>query len=268
MPLANINNINIYYEIHGEGEPLVLIAGLASDSQSWQFVINSLSEHFKTIVFDNRGVGRSDTPKPPYTVTQMAKDTISLMDHLKIERAHILGHSLGGFIAQEIAINYPERIYKLILESTAPFSFERNTYLLYNFYQAWKSGMDMELWFRDFCFWMFSPKTIANKKFMDSLIRYNLEYPYPQPIEGFLGQIIAIENFNSSDKLFKIQAETLILIGEEDIMIRAKEAELLYQGISRATYPIYIDKAAHSIQAEASKAFSNSVLGFLYKYVR
>lgn len=198
----------------------------------------------------------------------MAEDAIQLLDFLNVPGAHILGHSLGGYIAQEIAINYPERINKLILESTAPISSKRNNILFKNFYHAWKSGMDMELWLKDLLFWLYTPKTIENEKFLKSLITYTLDYPYPQSIEGFRGQIQAIEKFDARERLQKIQAETLILIGEEDILIRPKEAEQLYEGITRASYPIYIERVAHSIHSEASKAFINAVLGFLYKYVR
>lgn len=268
MPIANVNNINIYYEVHGEGEPLLLIAGLASDSQSWQFVINNISQHFQTIVFDNRGVGRSDNPPPPYTISSMAEDAIALLDHLKIQSTHILGHSLGGYIAQHIGINYPERVFKLILASTAPFSSKRNNILFRNFYESWKSGIDMELWLKEFLFWIYSNKTVENDKFFNSIISYTLDYPYPQSIEGFLGQIEAIKEFHGMDQLPKIQAETLIIIGEEDILIKPKETDLLYQGITRASYPVYIEKAAHAVQTEAPKAFINSVLGFLYKFVR
>lgn len=268
MPTAQVNKINIYYEVHGEGEPLVLIAGLGSDSQSWQFVINSISKHFQVIILDNRGVGRSDSSAPPYSIKNMAKDIVSLMDYLKLDAAHILGHSMGGYIAQEIAINYPDRVLKLILESTAPFSSARNNILFDTFFRSWKSGMDMELWLRQFLFWLFTPKTFQNEKFINSYIKYTLDYPYPQSIEGFHGQVQAIAGFNSTDSLHKIQSETLIIIGEEDILIRPKEADLLYQGISRASYPTYMENAAHNIHGEASKNFTNSVLGFLYKYVR
>lgn len=268
MPVARVNNIDLYYEIHGDGDPLILIAGLASDSQSWQFVINTYSKHFKTIIFDNRGVGRSDTPPPPYSIDDMTEDVVGLMDILDIQAAHVVGHSMGGYIAQNLAIKHPNRILKLVLESTAPVSSVRNNELFRNLYDSLKAGMDMELWLQQFLFWLLSPKSVMDKKFFQSIITYTLDYPYPQPLEGFLGQINAIENFNASKLLSKIAAESLIVIGEEDILIKPKEAELLYQGITRATYPVYIERAAHSVHTEEPKAFSNAVLGFLYKYVR
>lgn len=268
MPSVKVNNIELYYEVHGEGDPMILISGLAGDSQSWQFAINTFSNHFKTVIFDNRGVGRSDAPAPPYTIEEMASDVIGLMDFMHISSAHIIGHSMGGYIAQQIAIQYPERVNKLVLESTAPFSSARNIGLFRNFYESWRSGIDMELWLQQFFYWILSQKSIEDKKFFNSLIKYTLDYPYPQPLKGFLGQINAIEKFNVMDQLNKIVAETLIVIGEEDILIKPKEAELLYQGITHASYPNYMEKAGHTAHLEASKAFVNSVLGFLYKYVR
>ncbi|MCF8230106.1 MAG: alpha/beta hydrolase [Bacteroidales bacterium] len=268
MPSVKVNNIEIYYEVHGEGEPMILISGLAGDSQSWQFSINTFSNHFKTIIFDNRGVGRSDSPSPPYSIEEMAKDVIGLLDFMDINSAHIVGHSMGGYIAQQIAIQYPERVKKLVLESTAPFSSRRNIGLFRNFYNCWRSGIDMELWLQQFYYWVLSQKSVEDKKFFDSIVKYTLDYPYPQPLEGFLGQINAIENFDVNAHLNKIVAETLIVIGEEDILIKPKEAELLYQGITHASYPSYIEKVGHSAHLEAPKAFTNTVLGFLYKYVR
>lgn len=268
MPVSKINDLNIYYEVHGQGEPLLLIAGLGNDCQAWQFAINTLSNHFKTIIFDSRGVGRSDTPSAPYSVKEMAADTIALLDHLKIENAHIIGHCLGGFIAQEIAINNSHRVRKLILEATSPFTTRRNADLFMNFYDAWKSGMDMELWMKQLLYWLLSQKSVEDEKFFNSMLRYNLDYPYPQPIEGFLGHVQAFSNFNSSKELYRISSETLMLIGSDDILTLPGETELLYQGITRASYPIYIENAAHSIHLEQPKAFCNAVLGFLYKYVR
>ena len=132
MPTAKIKNIDCYYEIYGEGVPMLLIGGLASDSQSWQGVIDGLMKDFKIIVFDNRGVGRTKCPEGSFDVKTMAEDAVMLLDSLGIEKANILGHSMGGYIAQEIAIAHPGRVDKLILESTAAVTSERNKTLFTN----------------------------------------------------------------------------------------------------------------------------------------
>ncbi|NQU18832.1 alpha/beta fold hydrolase, partial [bacterium] len=129
MPTVETNNINCYYEIHGQGRPLVLIAGLGSDSQSWQSVLVELAKHFKVVVFDNRGIGRTKYPQENFDIGTMAQDTVGLIDTLGIERADILGHSMGGYIAQEVAIKHPQRVNKLILASVSAFTSQRNKLL-------------------------------------------------------------------------------------------------------------------------------------------
>ena len=268
MSIAKLNNLNIYYEVHGEGEPLILIAGFTADSQSWQFVIKDLSKHFKVIIFDNRGVGRTEATDPPYTIEQMADDTKSLMDYLNIHAAHVLGHSMGGYIAQKLAIKYPERVYKLILCSTSPYATQRNNILFQGLLELSQNGTNKKLWWKIFLPWLYTIKSINKSNFVNSYLKFVLDYPYQQTQKGFEGQIQAITNFNVIDDLSKIQSETLILVGEEDILFPPQEVDKLYKGITRATYPVYVEQAAHSIHNERPKDFYHTVIGFIFKFVR
>src|SRR5690349_18217962 len=118
MPKTTSNGIELYYEIYGEGKPLVLISGLGYSLWQWHRVVPLLAEHFQVITFDNRGVGQSEKPAGPYSAQILAADTVGLLDALQIERAIILGHSMGGFIAQALALDFPGRVEKLILCST------------------------------------------------------------------------------------------------------------------------------------------------------
>lgn len=118
MGLIKVNGIDMYYEIHGSGEPLVLIEGLGYATWMWYEQIEVLSKHFKVIVFDNRGVGKTEMPDEEYTIELFAADTAELLDALEIKKAHILGVSMGGYVAQEFALRYPEYVDKLILCST------------------------------------------------------------------------------------------------------------------------------------------------------
>jgi pimeloyl-ACP methyl ester carboxylesterase len=120
MGKVKIDSIELYYEEHGSGDPLLLIMGLAADSVAWMFQIPAFAERYRTIVFDNRGVGRSDKPPGPYSIHQMANDTAGLLDALGIERAHVVGVSMGGMIAQELALNHPQRVRGLVLACTYP----------------------------------------------------------------------------------------------------------------------------------------------------
>ncbi len=116
---VKVNDINMYYEIHGDGFPLVMIHGFCGTLDVWpRPVIEELSKSFKTVIFDNRGAGRTDKPDIKYSIKMFADDIVGLMDILKIEQAHVLGHSMGGSIALGLSINYPERVKKLVPCST------------------------------------------------------------------------------------------------------------------------------------------------------
>jgi len=114
MSGLKVNGIDIYYEIHGQGDPLVLIMGLRRNTEWWYPQIPTLSVHFRVIAFDNRGVGRSGKPEMDYSIRLFADDTAGSMDAMGIDSAHILGVSMGGYIAQELAINYPDRVRRLM----------------------------------------------------------------------------------------------------------------------------------------------------------
>lgn len=118
MPEASLGKIKLHYEEQGQGPPLMMILGLGQDMNTWAFQVPNFSKHFRVIRFDNRDSGRSSRSEEPYTTRTMASDTLGLMDHLGIERAHILGTSMGGMIALEVALQAPDRVMSLILAST------------------------------------------------------------------------------------------------------------------------------------------------------
>lgn len=119
MSKAKINDINIYYDVHGDGFPLVMVMGFLGNAGCWDpRMLPDLSARFKVIVFDNRGAGRTDVSDKEFSIKLLAEDTVGLMDVLNVPKAHVLGTSMGGMIAQELALNYPERVEKLILSST------------------------------------------------------------------------------------------------------------------------------------------------------
>ena len=118
MPTANIGDVELYYEEHGSGEPLIMVLGLGQDIATWGFQTAELSKHLRLIVFDNRDSGRSSRCRDNYTTETMARDILGLMDHLEIEQTHLLGTSMGGMIAQHVALLAPERLKSMILVST------------------------------------------------------------------------------------------------------------------------------------------------------
>ena len=117
MPRVLASDIEIHYEEYGAGEPLLLIAGLGANVCDWAPQIPTLTQHYRVIAFDNRGAGRSDKPDGTYTISQLASDTAGLMNALGIDSAHVLGHSMGGFVAQELALSHPQRLRSLVLSA-------------------------------------------------------------------------------------------------------------------------------------------------------
>ena len=261
MAEVSVNGCKLYYDIRGDGLPLLLISGLGTDSQSWAPVLDGFSGHFRLLVFDNRGAGRSDVPDAACTIADMAADARQLLGHLGIGKAHILGHSMGGYIAQELAIEYPECVDKLILADTAPVSSERNNIFFKDFLGWWEKGMDLESRMRQWSFWLFTPERFRDAGFMENYIRAAVANPHQQSIPGFRGQIEAIASFDARDRLRKVGAETLIIEGKEDILILPREAETLKE--IRGSSLHYIEAAAHLLYVEQPEAFSRAVLEFL-----
>ena len=118
MPFFRINEIDLYYEIRGQGDAVLLIPGLGSDAATWQPLVEEFQKNFRLVVMENRGSGRSSKPEGPYTTSQMADEAALLMEHLEIDRAHIIGKSMGGMIAQILAARYPEKTRSLVLASS------------------------------------------------------------------------------------------------------------------------------------------------------
>lgn len=118
MATVEVNGINIEYEVQGAGAPLVLIAGLGYDRWMWHKMVPGLAQHFRVITYDNRGVGGSDKPPGPYSAQLLAADLAGLLDALDVAKTAVMGHSMGGFVAQAFVLAHPQRVTKLILSAT------------------------------------------------------------------------------------------------------------------------------------------------------
>lgn len=260
MPKNKI--LGLHYEIHGKGDPVLLISGLNADSASWIGVLGKFAKHFCVITFDNRGSGRSDAPDKKYSIRTMAEDAIRLLDHLGIEKCHILGHSMGGYIAQQIATDYPHRVGKLVLEATAPVSSARNNMLFNDLLKRFKKEHDAKALMRSWAYWLFSPKTFGRKNYIETFIKTASEYPYLQSAEGFEKQIGAIQTFNAGLKIRNIRAKTLVIIGSDDILIYPAESMELVKAIRGSAFE-KIKDVGHCAHVEKPDIFTHKVVQFL-----
>lgn len=266
MPKANVNGINISYGVYGHGEPLVLIMGFAGPKLGWIFQNCFFKKHYQVITFDNRGVWRTDKPDGPYSIKMMADDTVGLMDHLGIKKAHILGVSMGGMIAQELAINYPERVQKLVLGCTYA-SQDEVRGLTPEYYKG--------IGFDDGCSNDELKKiamgrllaTVFSLSFNNRLYRTLVTllakmYVILLSTKGVCAQYEALLYHNALDRLHEIQAPTLVIAGTQDRIVRPSSSETIADRIPNAKL-IKVKDGSHSFFIERKGRFNGEVLAFL-----
>ena len=250
MAFCTCKGIHLYYEDHGKGSPLLLVSGLSGGSWSWYGQVPFFEKHYRTIVFDNRGAGRSDTPEGPYTMRQFAEDALCLLDAAHVEQAFVLGLSMGGMIAQELALLAPHRVRALVLGCThcggtlrIPPSREAMEALINNAGLSQEQIVDKNLpfFFSDSC----------RHDHPEVISRYrNVQLNAPlQPEQAFHAQLAAIGSFDACGRISEIQAPTLIIAGTEDALVPFENARILAERIPHANL-VRIPGAGHAIHAE------------------
>jgi len=209
MPNVKVNDLNMYYKVCGEGEPLVILQEAGIEISSMYNVLDAFAENYQVIALDNRGAGRTDMPDEPYSIEMMVEDTIGLMDKIGITSAHFLGISMGSRIALVTAVKYPERVKSLILNVAAV-----------SFPDVFKSILDVSLENAD----------LREKLLQKTGIVFIQKYP-PNP-ESFLRQLKAMADFDGRDYLDQIKAPTLVINGTKDHLVPVELTEELTLEIS------------------------------------
>jgi pimeloyl-ACP methyl ester carboxylesterase len=263
--MLKVNDIQMYYEVHGEGFPLMMIAGLGANVDWWDpRWIQGFSEEFKTVAFDNRGAGHTDVSDEEYSIALFADDTAGLMDAMGISRAHVLGISMGGMIAQDLALNYPEKVQKLVLCSTScggaksiPVSQEVLTVLMTD-----RSALSPEEIARTMIPLLVTEDFLRNNPELAELaIQQMVKAPISN--KAYMRQLKAILNFDTCARLSQIKAPTLILQGKRDILVPPENASMLDEAIPNAKL-VYFENSAHGL-LEETETVLRSVLEFLRK---
>lgn len=261
MPDIKINGINIHYEEVGSGPLLILIMGLGADGSLWEQHVHDYKKHFRCIMPDNRGAGRSDKPEGPYTTRQMAEDIIGLMNVLGIEKTHVSGISMGGAIVQEMAINYPERIKSATIVS----SWAKCDIYVTRIFEMFKETIkvsDKINFTRLLQLWIFSPEH-HDTKIEDLLDREKTGamHPYPMPEHAFLAQCYACIKHNTIGRLEDIKAPTLITVGDVDIFTPLKFSKEMADVIENNE--LLIITGGHTHHWETLEEFNAKTLLFL-----
>lgn len=260
MPKANLGDVEIYYESHGEGDPVLLVPGLGGVGAYWLPNLPAFSAKYRTIIHDHRGTGQSSKSKIKYSVDQMSDDLLRLMDHLKIERAHLVGHSTGGAIGQTIAARQPERLASLVLYATwtkaDPFFrrvFEaRRTLLTASGAAAYTRSATVFL-YPD---WWIN-RNIALIEEREKVTIAN--FPAPEIVAS---RIDAIVDFDRTADLPRIKHRTLVLCARDDILTPPYFSEELARRIPGAQLKL-LEKGGHCASETALEDFNRAVLDFL-----
>jgi 3-oxoadipate enol-lactonase len=267
MSTAKVGDISIYYEIHGKGEPLVLIMGYTGDSGLWFRQIPILSKKYRVIAFDNRGVGRSDKPDIPYTMAMMAGDIAGLLDVIGVDAAHIFGVSMGGMIAQHFALNYPQRVISLILGCTTCGGVHiiqpkpESMAALFDFERLKKSPEEFVGQLIPF---LFGQEFIEkNPDIVEKRVAKSLEYP--TPLHGATRQAAAMMGHDTYELLPKIKLPTLVIAGDNDRLLPFENSRILASRIPEAELVI-IKGAGHEFFIEDAEEANKTVLGFLGRH--
>lgn len=259
MPFVANQGANIYWDEEGQGEPVLLIMGLGYPSVAWYRTRPVLAKRFRTIALDNRGVGRSDRPPGPYPIALMASDAAAALSAAGVESAHVFGVSMGGMIAQEFALQYPQRVRSLILGCTACGGPEaiRAEPAAGEMIIA-RSKMTREEATKAAQPFIYDPHTPQERIDEDLKVR---EPWFPHP-DAYMAQVQGIMAWESFSRLAQIRVPTLVIHGESDRLVPAGNGKLISEKISGAKL-VLLPNASHIFSTDQTEASHKAVLEFL-----
>jgi 3-oxoadipate enol-lactonase len=228
--------VRIAWNAVGEGEPVLLIHGLGYARWGWEPVVEPLARRFRLLLFDNRGIGESEVPPGPYTARAMAEDAVAVLDEARVDTAHVIGTSLGGMVAQELALGWPDRVGRLVLACTTPggpgaYPLPERTLAL----MAEAPTLPQDVALRRFVENALAPG--APQELIERIVVHRLAEP-PNPA-GWAAQAAAGAAFDAHDRIGAIAVPTLVLHGTADGVVDARNARLLGERIPNARVELF-----------------------------
>jgi len=261
MAIAEVNGQRLYHEVHGDGEPLLCVAGLTCDTLVWIPQIQAFAAAHRTVIFDNRDAGQSSMAESGYEIADMARDAIALADELGLESFHLLGVSMGGAIAQEIALQAPDRVRTLTLAVTfadgGPYARR-----LAEVWSARVRQVSYEQHVDELMLLNHSQAFYENAEMVEFIRAAMLGNPHPQPAEAFGRQLSACAGQDTLDRLGSLTMPTHVIGGEYDILIPIWKSRAIADAIPGAKLTV-LTAAPHGLTIERAEEFNAAVLEFI-----
>ncbi len=262
MPIAKVGDINIEYYVEGSGPPLFLIMGYGMSASAWgEAFLTELRGHFRTIRFSNRGTGLTDKPDAEYTVRMMADDAAGLLEELSIDQAHVLGVSMGGMIAQELALDHPQRVQRLLLLCTTCGARGVQPQPEVVATMVFTPGLSPQDQIRKGWSLSVTPEFLEKgRDILEEACRVDFQNPAPFYVLG--RQAGAIMRFDTYDRLPQIGAPTIVIHGDRDQLVPVQNAHILHDRIPDCDLRI-VPGAPHGFNLERPKEVAQAVMQFL-----
>ena len=257
---VKLGSIETYYDRRGQGPEVLMIAGLGDPSEAWQFQLDGLSDRYTVTAFDNRGTGRVPLPDEPLTLETFADDAAALVRALDVQQAHIMGFSMGGAIAQHLALRNPELVRSLVLCST----WGRSDAYFRAMADTWRwmidGAPDERSFYEGFFVWVYTRRAHDDGT-VDQIIADAMEFPHQQPPEAMQRAIDAFRDHDLLDRLPEIAAPTLVISGSDDLVAPPRLGRQVADAIPGARFEL-MEGEAHQPFQEVPDAFNALVDGF------
>jgi len=266
MPKAEVNDVEIYYETRGEGSPLTLINGWGGSMDSWSpRMLDKLATQHLVITMDNRGTGRSGKPDTPYTMDMMAADTAGLLDSIGVDKSHVMGFSMGGMVAQAVAIDYPEKVSSLVLCGASAGGAHRVSpdvhvqtelaLIAHPLPEMTERDRTVKL------LYLLYPRCYVDAN-LEALILDETYTDHPTPDYALHRQSQAVAGFDSYDRLPHLSMPVLVMTGEDDVLVPPGNGEILVERIPSAEL-VKIRGAGHGFLKQRTDEAVPIILEFL-----
>lgn len=233
-----------------------------TDSTSWVLQKASLAEQFRLIVLDNRGSGRSHVPAGPYTIEQMSKELHQLLEHLGLPKASLVGHSMGGAVIQQFALDYPERVERMVVAC----SFNRCSAKLLRVLESWRDAIHRQVTTEELARvllpWLYTEQFFATEGQFELAVKAMEAHPYPMTPQGVEGQLEALRRFDLEKRWPEVAAPTLVLSAAEDLLATPESCQRMAESNSMAHHQVLLG-CGHSSMLEAPDSFNSAVTSFL-----